>query len=70
MGYKFLNGNFKVKGNEGVSSASLPGEINSRASFITQQRSNKSVSMSYAGQQATKKKQASRYFLAKTLPLT
>lgn len=67
---KFLNDNFRVKGNEGVSSGSLPGERNSDGSFIAKMRPNKSVSIPYIGQQATKKKQASECFLVMTLAVT
>lgn len=70
MACKFLNDDFRVKGNETLSSGSLPGESNSDASFIAQLRPNKFVHLPYTVQLVTQKKQASRYFFAKILAVT
>lgn len=70
MACEFLNDDFRVKGNEGLSSGSLPGESSSDDSFIAQLRPNKFVHLLHVVQLATQKKQASKYPFAKITAVT
>jgi len=70
MVYKFLNDDFRVKGNERLSSGLLPEENSSDASFIVQLRPNKYVQLPYIVQLVTQKKQASKHFFLKIPSVT
>lgn len=65
MACKFLNDDFRLKGNEGLSSGSSPRESNSDASFIAQPRPSKFVHLLYTVQLATSEKTSITVFLCK-----